>query len=87
MTSNRGVFQGESSRRWRIRYRAAGNWSSAQVCGKRRHPETSVIWAHAGLGRVVQPPYYPYAFSESGDFIAETIPARPTRGDRLHHAS
>jgi 2,5-furandicarboxylate decarboxylase 1 len=39
------------------------------------------------LGRVVQPPYYPYAFSESGDFIGETTPAPPTSTDRLHHAS
>ena len=39
------------------------------------------------LGRVVQPPFYPYAFSESGDFIGETTPAPPTSTDRLHHAS
>jgi 4-hydroxy-3-polyprenylbenzoate decarboxylase len=39
------------------------------------------------LGRVVQPPYFPYAFSESGDFIGETPPSRPTRIDRLHHTS
>jgi 4-hydroxy-3-polyprenylbenzoate decarboxylase len=39
------------------------------------------------LGRVMQPPYYPYAFSSSGDFIGETTPAQPTRSDRLHHAS
>jgi hypothetical protein len=26
------------------------------------------------LGHMMQPPYFPYAFSESGDFIGETHP-------------
>jgi 4-hydroxy-3-polyprenylbenzoate decarboxylase len=39
------------------------------------------------LGRVVRPPYFPYAFSEAGDFIGETPQALPTRVDHLHHAS
>lgn len=39
------------------------------------------------LGRVVTPPYFPYAFSNSGDFIGEISAAPPNRTDRLHHAS
>jgi len=39
------------------------------------------------LGRVVRPPYFPYAFSESGDFIGEMTKSPPTRVDPLHHAS
>jgi 2,5-furandicarboxylate decarboxylase 1 len=39
------------------------------------------------LGRLVKAPYFPYAFSESGDFIGETTLASPARTDRLHHVS
>jgi 4-hydroxy-3-polyprenylbenzoate decarboxylase len=38
------------------------------------------------LGHVVQPLHYPYAFSQSGDFIGETTPAPLTLSDRLHPA-
>jgi hypothetical protein len=31
------------------------------------------------LGRIVKPPYFPYAFSNSGDFIGEISPAAPSR--------
>ena len=37
------------------------------------------------LGRVVQPPFFPYGFSDTGDFIGATPTAPPTSIDRLHH--
>jgi 4-hydroxy-3-polyprenylbenzoate decarboxylase len=39
------------------------------------------------LGRVVQPPFFPYAFSDTGDFIGDAPAAPPTSIDRLHHNS
>ena len=39
------------------------------------------------LGRVVKPPYFPYAFSNSGDFIGKITAAPPSRTDHLHHSS
>ena len=39
------------------------------------------------LGRVVQPPFFPYAFSDTGDFIGDASAAPPTSIDRLHHKS
>ena len=39
------------------------------------------------LGRVVQPPFFPYGFSDTGDFIGATPTAPPTSIDRLHHKS
>jgi 4-hydroxy-3-polyprenylbenzoate decarboxylase len=39
------------------------------------------------LGRVVQPPFFPYAFSDTGDFIGDAPAAPLTSIDRLHHKS
>jgi 4-hydroxy-3-polyprenylbenzoate decarboxylase len=39
------------------------------------------------LGRVVQPPFFPYAFSDTRDFIGDAPTAPPTSIDRLHHKS
>jgi 2,5-furandicarboxylate decarboxylase 1 len=39
------------------------------------------------LGRVVQPPFFPYAFSGTGDFIGDAPAAPPSGLDRLHHKS
>jgi hypothetical protein len=39
------------------------------------------------LGRVVQPPFFPYAFSDTGDFIGDAPTTPPTDIDRLHHKS
>jgi len=39
------------------------------------------------LGRVVRPPFFPYAFSDTGDFIDSSSAAPPTNVDRLHHKS
>jgi 4-hydroxy-3-polyprenylbenzoate decarboxylase len=39
------------------------------------------------LGRVVQPPFFPYGFSDTSDFIEATPTAPPTSIDRLHHKS
>lgn len=42
------------------------------------------------LGRVVEPPYYPYAFKSDpsdSDFIGEATPAEPGRTDHLHQGS
>jgi 4-hydroxy-3-polyprenylbenzoate decarboxylase len=39
------------------------------------------------LGRVVQPPFFPYGFSDTGDFIEATPTAPSTSIDRLHHKS
>jgi hypothetical protein len=36
---------------------------------------------------VVQPPFFPYGFSDTGDFIGATPTAPPTSIDRLHHKS
>ena len=38
------------------------------------------------LGRVIEPPYYPYTFSDS-DFVGHLEPAPPTRTDHLNHLS
>lgn len=38
------------------------------------------------LGRVVEPPYYPYAFKvDDSDFIGEASPGEPTATDIRHH--
>lgn len=37
------------------------------------------------LGRVVEPPYYPYSFSDSGDFIGDMPPTEPVKQDIRHH--
>lgn len=37
------------------------------------------------LGRVVEPPYYPYAFSSDGDFIGELPPTEHSAHDVRHH--
>jgi 2,5-furandicarboxylate decarboxylase 1 len=46
-----------------------------------------VYWAfgrlRSKLGRMMQPPYFPYAFSESGDFIGETPPERYYRRNAI----
>ena len=34
------------------------------------------------LGRVVRPPFFPYAFSDTGDFIDSSSAAPPTNVDR-----
>ncbi|MBT9605868.1 UbiD family decarboxylase [Microbacterium sp.] len=39
------------------------------------------------LGRVVEPPFFPYTFNEGSDFVGELTPAPPARVDRLHHES
>jgi 4-hydroxy-3-polyprenylbenzoate decarboxylase len=39
------------------------------------------------LGRVVQPPFFPYAFSDTGDFLEDAPTAPATSIDRLHHKS
>lgn len=38
-----------------------------------------------GWGRVVEPPYFPYTFSDSGDFIGEMDGAQPSKTDIRHH--
>jgi len=38
------------------------------------------------LGRVIEPPYYPYTFSDT-DFAGPLNPVPPTRTDHLHHQS
>jgi 2,5-furandicarboxylate decarboxylase 1 len=39
------------------------------------------------LGRVVEPPYYPYTFSNDGDFVGEMQVAPPAKADIRHHVS
>jgi 4-hydroxy-3-polyprenylbenzoate decarboxylase len=37
------------------------------------------------LGRVVEPPYFPYTFSDEGDFVGKMDVAEPTKTDIRHH--
>ncbi len=37
------------------------------------------------LGRVVEPPYFPYTFSDDGDFVGKMDVAEPTKTDIRHH--
>jgi 4-hydroxy-3-polyprenylbenzoate decarboxylase len=39
------------------------------------------------LGRVIEPPFYPYAFSDGGDFIGDHPQAAPTAVDPKHHVT
>ncbi len=39
------------------------------------------------LGRLVEPPYFPYTFSDDGDFVGELPPEPPVKTDRMHHES
>lgn len=41
----------------------------------------------ARLGRVIEAPYYPYAFSDDGDFIGEHPPTPHAKHDIRHHVS